>query len=294
VALTITDPGHIALRKGIRAAVALPLAIAIALYAVDDVSGMLFTVFGTVGLLINADFAGSTGQRTVSYLLTGLAGSVALAVGWAASFVTFVAVVVTVVVAFALSFANLLRGTIALGTPAVLLIFVVAVSIDGTSTDLPDYQLGWWIAVTVSTVCALLLFPHNRRADQRAALAAAFTAAARSAERTWVSPAVSGSAGFADYAAAVDRLDAEYGGAPYRTNGLTSRDQAMTLLVNHANSARLLLEDADQAPVAPDAAPLPARDDLVHAIITALDDLAHAMTNPRHLPTGAGIDDARV
>ena len=103
-----------------------------------------------------------------------------------------------------------------------------------------------------------------------------------------------GSIGFADYAAAVDRLDAEYGGAPYRTNGLTSRDQAMTLLVNHANSARLLLEDADQVPVAPDAAPLPARDDLVHAIITALDDLAHAMTDPRHLPTGAGIDGARV
>ena len=189
MALTITDPGHIALRKGIRAAVALPLAIAIALYAVNDVSGMLFTVFGTVGLLINADFAGSTRQRTASYLLTGVAGSVALAVGWAASFVTAIAVVVTVVVAFALSFANLLRGTIALGTPAVLLVFVVAVSIDGTSTDLPDYQLGWWIAVAVSTVSALLLFPHNRRADQRAALASAFTAAARCAERTWVSPA---------------------------------------------------------------------------------------------------------
>ncbi len=36
-----------------------PLGLAIAMYVIDDVAGAVFTVFGSVGLLINADFAGS-------------------------------------------------------------------------------------------------------------------------------------------------------------------------------------------------------------------------------------------
>ena len=221
VALTITDPGHIALRKGIRAAVALPLAIAIALYAVDDVSGMLFTVFGTVGLLINADFAGSTRQRTASYLLTGLAGSVALAVGWAASFVTAVAVVVTVVVAFALSFVNLMRGTDrprhARRAPRLRRGRLHRRHLDRPArlpAGLVDRRRGQH-GLRPPAVPAQSTGGPARGARVR------FTAAARCAERTWVSPATPESTGFADYAAAVDRLDAEYGGAPYRTSGLT-------------------------------------------------------------------------
>ena len=89
--------------------------------------------------------------------------------------------------------------------------------------------------------------PAQPQGGQRAALAAAFTAAARSAERSWVTPENGGPTGFADFEAAVDASTPEYGGAPFRTNGLTTRDQAVTMLVNHANSARLLLQDADSA-----------------------------------------------
>ncbi len=39
----ITDPGHVALRRGVRAAVALPLGLAITLNALDDPTGELFT-----------------------------------------------------------------------------------------------------------------------------------------------------------------------------------------------------------------------------------------------------------
>jgi hypothetical protein len=296
MALTITDPGHGAVRKGLRAAIAMPVTMALAMYVVDDTAGLLFAIFGTVGLLINADFAGSARQRAASYLLTGVAGSIALTIGWAASFNTVAAVMVTLVVAFALAFIGLVRGTIAVGTPAVLLVFVVAVSIDGTPTSLPAYLLGWWLAVVVSTISALLLFPHNRRADQRAALAAAFTAAARSAERTWLAPQgpSPSTADFAAYGEAVDRLDAEYGGQPFRTNGLTTKDQAMTLLIDHANSARLLLAEPDQLAVGNDAAPLPERSELTHAIVASLDGLASAMRDPQVLPSGRPLDDARV
>lgn len=52
--LTIHDPGHVGLRRGIRAAIAIPLALAIAMYVIDDVTGAIFTVFGSIGLLVNA------------------------------------------------------------------------------------------------------------------------------------------------------------------------------------------------------------------------------------------------
>lgn len=290
----IHDPGHLALRRGIRAAVALPLSLATTLYLVDDAAGALFAIFGTVGLLINADFAGSTRQRLASYLVTGAAGAVALSIGWAASFSTPVATLVTFAVVFALSFVNLLRGAIAVGTPAVVLVFVVSVCLEGTADSLLPYLVGWAIAVVISTATALTILPRDNRADQREALAAAFAAAARGADRAWLHPDPTATDPFVGLGDAVERLDREYGGQPFRTAGLTTRDQAMTLLVDHANSARLLLVASGPALIADGALPLPERDDLVRAIVAGLDDLAAAMRDPHHLPSGADLDAARV
>lgn len=292
--LTVHDPDHLALRRGIRAAIALPLALATTLYLLDDTQGVLFAIFGTVGLLVNADFAGTTVQRLGSYLLTGAAGAVAVIVGWAASFNTLLAFVTTLLVAFALSFLNLMRGAIAVGTPAVLLIFVVAVSLESTPSNLGPYLLGWLVAVSISTVTALLVLPHDRRAGLRSALAEAFEAAARGAQQAWQQPSTASTGAFADYGAAVERLDAQYGGQPFRTAGLTTKDQALTLLVDHANSLRLLLEDPQHTDGADVPMDVPERADLVDAVVAALRDLATAARAPHHLPSGRGIDDART
>jgi uncharacterized membrane protein YccC len=295
VALTIHDPGHVALHRGIRAAVALPLGLAIAMYAIDDVSGATFTVFGSVGLLINADFAGAPLQRLGSYLATGAAGTVALVIGWAISPTTLMAVIVTVLVAFGLAFVNLLRGPVAVGTPAVLLIYVVAVSLVGTSTNLKAYLAGWWIAVVICTISALVLLPRNRQADARASLARAFSAMSGGLHGVWLaSPAVAAETAFAEFESAVDDLDDRYGGQPFRTMGLTTRDQALQMLVAMVNSAHLLLSDPVDVPLRPDAAPLPERDDLARCIVECLDNLAQSMTDPTSLPTAARLDEARV
>ena len=212
--LTIDDPGHLALRRGIRAAVALPIGLATALYVIHDVKGVIFTLFGIVGLLISADFAGSAIQRLGSYLLTGVAGTVTLIIGWAISPSTITAVVATVVVAFGLSFLNLLRGSVAVGTAAVQLIYVVAVSLQAEPGDLQAYLAGWWLAVLVSTITALVLLPRNRRTDIRLALADVFRATARGAETVWVKGEPPSPAAFADVADAVAALNRTYGGSP--------------------------------------------------------------------------------
>ena len=293
--MTIHDPDHVALRRGIRAAIALPLGLAIAMYVIDDVSGAVFTVFGIVGLLINADFAGSPVQRLASYLATGAAGTVALVIGWAVSPTTLLAVAVTVLVTFGLAFVNLLRGPIAVGTPAVLLIYVVAVSLVGTSSNLSAYLAGWWIAVVLCTISALALLPRNRRADTRASLARAFRAMSAGVEGAWLAnPPQPAETAFAAMESAVDDLDDRYGGQPFRTMGLTSKDQALQLLVAMINSARLILSTPVDIPVRADAAPLPERSELARSIVGALDNLAESMVEPTNLPSASAVDRARV
>ncbi len=294
--LAIHDPGHLALHRALRAAIALPLGLAIALYLIGDLQGVIFTIFGIVGLLINADFAGSAGQRLASYAATGVAGTVALVIGWAISPTTWIAVVVTMGVAFLLSFLNLLRGPIAVGTPAVMLIYVVAVSLTPVPDSLLAYLAGWWLAVAVSTVTALVLLPHNRRADVRRELAAVFDAAARGAERVWLAtPAATPEVAFADLETAVDQLDRQHGGQPFRTWGLTRRDQALTLLVDMANDLNFVLRDTfvPRGVFLP-ADTLPAVQELARTVVAALDDLAASVADPRRVPDVAGLDRART
>jgi len=294
VALQIHDPDQLALRRGIRAAIALPLVLAIALYVVHDTQGVLFAIFGTVGLLINADFAGSSLQRLGSYLLTGAAGAVALVVGWAVSFNTPLAVVTTLLVAFTLSFVNLMRGEVAVGTPAVLLIFVVAVSLESTTSSIGPYLEGWALAVVISAITALVVLPRDRRAGFRLALADAFDAAAEGARRIWLQPDPADAHPFAALDAAVETLNRQYGGQPYRMAGLTQRDQAATLLVDHANSLRLLVTDPERTGVADAILGVPERNDLAQAIVSTLEAIAKAARDPRFLPSGADVDTARI
>jgi len=290
-----SDPGYLALRRGIRAAIAMPVTLALSLFVFDDPSGSVFAVFGIVGLLINADFAGRMPTRIASYLVTGAVGTVLIIIGWAGSFNTLAATALTIVIAFLLGFLNFLRGTVAVGTPAVLLMFVVAVSINAGPGDLPRYLLGWWIAVVVSTITAALILPRDARGNQRARLADVFAAAARGVESTWLLSA-GGDApiGFAEFASAVRRLDDDYSGQPYRTSGVAPRDEALTLLVDHVNSTQLLLADPARLPVRAEAIPVPGRDDLARALADALSDLARAMHDPGFLPSGRVLDDARV
>ena len=135
----------------------MPIALFVTLILLDDQTGAIFAAFGTAGLLMTADFAGTWLRLLVSYAVAGGISAVALLIGWAASSSTVTAVVATAVVAFVLSFVNLFRGTLAVGAPAVLLIFIVAVSIGGTSEEVPGHLAGMLVATVVSILAALLV-----------------------------------------------------------------------------------------------------------------------------------------
>ena len=58
--LAVHDPGHLALRRGIRAAIALPLALALSLYVVDDTQGVTLAYASTM----EADLRGASADKT--------------------------------------------------------------------------------------------------------------------------------------------------------------------------------------------------------------------------------------
>ncbi len=291
VAFLDKDPDRVAVRRGIRAGIALSLALMVALSVLHDAPGALFAVLGTIGLLVSADFAGSLRQRLAAYATTGAVGSVVLTVGWAASGNVWVAALVTMAVTFALGFAAFLRGSVAVGTPAITLVFVVAITSAPDPGDLPQYQLGWWCAVVVSTITALALLPRDSQTGVRRALAEVFEAAARAARASWLDmDATEATAATTELVRRADNLDREYGGERPRMPGLTRHDQALDMLVAHMDNARRLLGGAR----APATAGAPEQKALAGAICATLADLARSMREPRFLPSAKQLDDERA
>ncbi len=291
MAFHANDPDHVALRRGIRAAIALPAALAVAMFVLQDTDGSLFAVLGTVGLLVSADFAGGPRQRLAAYATTGAVGAVVLVIGWAASWNTWVAVVVTFVVTFALGISAFLRGSVAVGTPAIMLIFVVSITVDADPGTLGQYQLGWWCAVVICTVTALVVLPRDSQSTPRRSLAEAFDAAADAAHATWVAdPSTSASAAIDAFNAKMDALDNQYAGERPRLPGLTAHDQALELLGSHLDNARVLLAAGSGA--RRDGLPVE-HDRLGEQVANTLRALATAMRDPSSMPSGQPIDVAR-
>ena len=295
MALRAHDPDLIATRRAIRAAVALPISIALVLYPLADKTGAIFAVFGTVGLLINSDFAGSVRARLGAYLLTGVAGSVAILVGWAASLTLTSAVVVTALVAFGLTFLSIFRGAVSTASGAVLLLYVLAVCVSGSMPDIPDYLMGWWIAVVVSTVTALLLLPRRTRPTTRPLMAQAFTAAAHAARAAWLGDrdAQAIDRYVTQFDKAVDAMTTHIADQPFRTQGVTERDGMISMLSNQVASARLLVDESTKVEPPASPIPFPPRAELADSIVDALESLAKAMDDPTLLISAAAVDRAR-
>lgn len=109
------DPGNLILRRALRVAIVLPLAYVAVRYGLDLPAGAPYAGFGTFVLLAFADFGGPTKDRARAYVLAGLAGLVAIAIGTAASNSFWASVIVTFVVCTTLAYSGVLRGYVAAG-----------------------------------------------------------------------------------------------------------------------------------------------------------------------------------
>jgi uncharacterized membrane protein YccC len=226
------DPGLSSLLRAVRAALVIPAAFAFAKLGIRDVQVTTFVAFGCFVLLVMADFGGPRRPRAAAYVATVLVGAVLVVLGTLASSVVWLAVLIMLLVGFSIQFVGVFGGYVAAAQTALLLSFVLAVSVPAPGTAVGPRLAGWIIAGIVSTLAGVYFWPRYERLHLRTkaaeacrALARLIDARRRMSETNDLTP---------DEAAARDAVEAvreQYKSTPKRPAGPTRRDRAFVELL---------------------------------------------------------------
>lgn len=232
MALRIHDPAHTALRRGIRAAIGVPLAVGLSLWLVPNTPGGLIAAFGSLGLIATCDFGGSTRRRLSSLLGAAAVGTVLIIIGALAGLSLVSAVVVTFIVATTLAFVAVLHGAIASGAPAMTIIYVASATLGVSLEKSWTLLAGWAIAIAVAIPISLFVLPRRNTGVVRKACARALMAAADAAQAR--ADGVEPDLGALQSAQA--DLQRSYLGNPFRASGFNKRDRGLIVLVGQVQA----------------------------------------------------------
>lgn len=241
------DPNRINLRKAARALLVVPAVFA-AFVVAGDSSAALFAAFGSFAALVFADFGGPLPRRFRAYVGLALVGAVLDAAGTAVADRTGLAVTVTLVVVFLVTFAGALGGYFAAGGTAATLAFVLAVMTPGVEAGLWARELGWIVSVLLAGIGACVLWPVHQRDRVRLAAGSVL----REAGAALAVPAATRDLGALR---AADGELATRAGVVYRPAGDIARERALVALVVAARRLVRLLELVTAAELSPAADP---------------------------------------
>ncbi|MEY3733731.1 MAG: hypothetical protein RL347_1090 [Actinomycetota bacterium] len=225
--LKVHDPAHIALHRGIRAAIGVPIAMILGLWWLPDTPAALIAAFGVLVTVAIADFGGTRLDQARAIGGTVIAGLVVLTIGVIAGEQVWSAVLATFIVTAALSFVAVLHGSVASGAPSVMIMYVVSVSLGVPLDMLWPILGGWLIAMALSLPITLFIVPRRTTAPMRAATASALRALAETARRRVAGQPIDIDA----LTKAEADLQHSYLGNPFRAAGLSSRNQALQILM---------------------------------------------------------------
>ena len=222
----------------------IPPLFALTYEGIGNLQIALFTAFGGFATLVVASFGGSRRDKITAHVGLAVIGSIALIIGTSVTGIKWLAVLVTIPVAFGIFFAGVAGPNAASGVTAALFPYVLSVAIPGTISMIPDRLAGWWLASVVSTVAVLVLSPRSPGDRLRAAAAGSARALAAHLEAS-----VQGTAGAVDHdacqAAKHELLDA-FASTPYRPTGLATADQALASVVQLLEWCTALIADATE------------------------------------------------
>jgi len=244
--------------RTLRAVLVIPTLFALTFEGFGNLQMALFAAFGGFANLIFASFGGSKRNKITAHLGLAVIGSIGLIIGTAVNGITWLAVLVTIPVAFGIFFAGVAGPNAASGVTAALLPFVLSVATPGTVSIIPDRLAGWWLASVVSTVAVLLLSPPSPGDRLRAAAAGSARALAAHLEAS-----VSGTATAADTQAcqaAKHELMGAFASTPYRPVVLATADQGLASVVQLLEWCTALIADATDGHPNLDRAEQPDRD----------------------------------
>jgi uncharacterized membrane protein YccC len=237
-----TDPRLVALHRAVRAAIVPPATFAFTLLVIRDVQIATFAVLGCFALLVMADFGGPRPARAVAYVTATLVGAALVALGTALSPSLAAGTTVMLVVGFAMAMAGVFGGYVAASQTALLLAFVLAVTIPASVSSIPVRVAGWMLAGGVSTLAGVFFWPWFERLTLRRRAAGACSAVADLVDASRRS-AIDELARRRDAArAAVQTIRTEYAKSALRPAGPTRRDRAFVELVTELDEVVGLVE----------------------------------------------------
>ncbi len=228
--------------RALRAMIIVSGLFAICFEVIGNLPMTVFAVFGSFGSLLFASFGGSRRDKAIAHLGLTVAGSVALTIGTLVSGTTWLAVLATIPVAFAIFFAGVAGPNAASGVTAALLAYVLPVA-SASPASVIGWRLAGWLLASAVTAAAVLLFSPRSAGDQlRAAAAKAADTLAHHLDA-----AVAGTATQADLdvvVAAKHSLMNTFSATPYRPIGLATADQGLAGAIHMLEWSAALTGDA--------------------------------------------------
>jgi uncharacterized membrane protein YccC len=157
-----------ALRRAARTAIIMP-----GLFALGDKVWKLpnlatYAAFGAFAMLLLVDFTGPMRERLQAQAALTVAGCALVALGTLASRNVVLSVIAMAVVGFGIIFAGVVSSVLAGASTAMLLAFILPVSLQAPASAIPQRVEGWALAGAVALVAIGVLWPAPTREPLRA------------------------------------------------------------------------------------------------------------------------------
>ena len=244
------DPGFAATRRAGRTALVMPALFALCTQVLHSPTMASFAAFGSFSMLLLVDYTGPMVERLRAQAGLAVAWAVLICLGTLVAHQTWLAVPVTVAVAFVVLFSGVVSSVLAGSATALLLAFVLPVATPAPLSQLPDRLAGAGLAAAVTLPAIALLWPRPV-AEPLSGPAAEVCRAAAGRLRTDVIH--SRGAGQADVdhchavaeraAAAGAALRRAFDAAPYRPTGLSTSSRTLVRLVDELTWLSAILAD---------------------------------------------------
>jgi uncharacterized membrane protein YccC len=173
------DPGGLALKRSVRAAVVMPLVFGLTHLIFADAQISLFGAFGSFSLMLLVSFPGRPRTRLHSYLGLFVLGTCFIALGTVVSTHKAAAIATMAVVGFGVLFAGIVSPQVASASTAALLVFVLPVAVAQPASAVGPRLLGWAIAGAFCIPACLLIWPAPWHDQLRRRLSATMSAVGR-------------------------------------------------------------------------------------------------------------------
>jgi hypothetical protein len=240
--LRARDRNLAATRRAFRAAIVMPAVFAVADNVIANPVVATFASFGSFALLLLVGFGGPMRSRLTAQAALSATTAAFICLATLASNTAWLAVVAMAIVAFVVLFVGVVSSVLASATTALLLAFILPVSIPAPASSIPYRLEGWGIAAGAAFLAVALLWPGPAEDPMRRPVTVAIRAlASRLRSDVAVTQGDEPGSGAAREAVvtgadnAVSGMRRAFFASPYRPTGLSSGARSVVRLVDDLN-----------------------------------------------------------